>query len=123
MSRVGSGETEVRKVTDITGRDRITVAREIEDESEAVGDVFESNGQLYEELEVFNHVTVPQEHYINSVNGYETFNGPIKAGDGSIGKPDAVTERVSRMLWDEFTIDLDDYEDIAVVDIDSVEVM
>ena len=76
-----------------------------------------------EELEVFNHVTVPQEHYVNAVNGYETFNGPIKAGDGGIGKPEAVTERVATLLWDEFSIDLDDHDDIEVVNITAADTL
>lgn len=74
-----------------------------------------------EEMEVFNHVTIAQEHYVNSVNGYRTFDGPIKAGDGGIGEPDAVTERVATLLSDEFGIDVED-RGIEVVEIDSDEV-
>lgn len=91
---------------DVTGHDRIPV---------------EKDG---EEIEVFNHVSVLQEHYVNSVNSYDTFHGPIKAGDGGIGVPDAVTTRVATMLYDEFSIDLEnsDEYDIDVIDPSAEEV-
>lgn len=79
----------------------------------------------YREVEVFDHVSVVQEHYVNSVNGYETFTGKIARGDDSHGTPpQAVTERVARLLWSEFSIDLDadQYDHIEVVDIESDEV-
>ena len=60
----------------------------------------------YEELEVFDHVTVTQQHYVNSVNGYETFTGPIAGGDDPhLSEPEAVTKRVADLLWHEFGID------------------
>lgn len=71
-----------------------------------------------EEVTVYDHVTVVEEHYVNSVNGYETFNR-VKKGDDSHGSPpEAVTERVARLLWHEFNIDLDksEYDNIRVVD-------
>lgn len=94
-------------MTELTGRDRLKVERD------------------GEEVEVFNHVTVPQEHYVNSVNGHETFHGPIKAGDGGIGQPDAITERVTKVLHDEFHIGEATLEeqDIEVIDINAVDVL
>lgn len=74
-----------------------------------------------EEIEVFNHVTVTEQHYVNSVNGYESFAGPIDAGDGSIGSPEAVTERVATLVRDEFGIDVEDHG-IDVIDVESAEV-
>ena len=71
-----------------------------------------------EELEVFDYVRVLQEHHVNSVNGYETFVGPILEGDGSSGQePEAITKRVADLLWDEFSIDGEISErEIRVVD-------
>lgn len=75
-----------------------------------------------EEVEVFNHVTVPQEHYVNAINGYETFHGPVQAGDGGIGQPDAVTRRVANLLLDEFNLDVRD-QGIDVIDLDAEDVV
>lgn len=77
----------------------------------------------YETLEVFDHVTVTQQHYINSVNGYETFTGKIAGGDDpSLDEPEAVTERVANLLWHEFGIDGLPSMGIRVVDIESDDV-
>lgn len=107
---------------EIPRRDRYTVAREIEDEEEAEGEIIELDGQLYEELQVFNHVSVSENHYVNSVNGYETFEPDIAEGDMGRGPaPDYVTERVADLLWNEFSIDLEDH-DIEAIDLASDEV-
>jgi hypothetical protein len=77
----------------------------------------------YETIEVFDHVTVTQQHYINSVNGYETFTGKIAGGDDpSLDEPEAVTERVANLLWHEFGIDGLPSMGIRVVDIESDDV-
>ena len=89
---------------DIPRRDRYTVIRDDE------------------EIEVFNHVSVSQHHYVNSVNGYETFEPDIAMGDMGKGPaPDYVTERVADLLWSEFTIDVEDHG-IEVIDLASDEV-
>lgn len=81
------------------GRDRITV----EDE----------NG---EEIEVFNHASVVERHYVNSVNGYETFEPIVSEGNSMAGeKPDAITERLARVLYDEFGCEVEDLG-IRVID-------
>lgn len=77
----------------------------------------------YETLEVFDHVTVTQQHYVNSVNGYETFTGKIAGGDDPhLDEPEAVTERVANLLWHEFGIDGLPSMGIRVVDIESDDV-
>jgi len=77
----------------------------------------------YETVEVFDHVTVVQEHYVNSVNGHESFHGKIERGDGShLEPPEAVTERVAEYLWHEFSIDGLPSMGIRVVDIESDDV-
>lgn len=77
----------------------------------------------YETLEVFDHVTVIQQHYVNSVNGYETFTGKIAGGDDPhLDEPEAVTERVANLLWHEFGIDGLPSMGIRVVDIESDDV-
>ena len=69
-----------------------------------------------ERIEVFNHVSVAQFHYVNSINGYETFEPNIKRGDMMGGrKPQAVTERVATVLYDEFMIEVEDHG-IRVID-------
>jgi hypothetical protein len=53
-----------------------------------------------EELHVFNSVTVRQEHHVRA-GAYETFTGPILAGDGSTGEqPAAITPKVRALLRD-----------------------
>jgi hypothetical protein len=70
------------------------------------------------EVEVFDHVTVTESHYVNSVNGYETWQ-EISAGDDPVGdQPDAVTKRVADLLWHEFSINVEK-EGIEVVDVAS----
>lgn len=76
-----------------------------------------------EEYEVFDHVSVEEYYYVNSVNGYEAFEPQIFAGNNPDKKPEAVTERVARLLWGEFGIDLDNRDDIEVVDMDEAEVV
>ena len=88
----------------LTGRDRITVERD------------------GKEIDVFNHVSVSTHHYVNSVNGYETFEPDVVKGDMGRGpQPDAVTPRVAKILRDEFHADVDDLG-IEVIDPDSDEV-
>ena len=96
--------------------ERATVAIKDEDVSwdEATEDEIE-------ELEVFDHVSVTQQHYVNSVNGYETYVGKIAGGDDPhLDKPEAVTERVADLLWHEFSIDGElEERGIRVVDMSS----
>lgn len=88
----------------ITGRDRLTVERD--------GD----------RIELYNHVSVAMHHYVNSVNGYETFEPEVSKGDmGGGPQPEAVTERVAAVLSHEFGIDTEDHG-IEVVDVESDEV-
>lgn len=70
-----------------------------------------------EELEVYNHVTVTQEHHLRP-GDTETFTGRIHAGDGGIGPPDAVTAWLAEDLWHELGIDLDNYG-IERIDVES----
>lgn len=71
-----------------------------------------------EELTVYDHVTIMQQHYINPVNGYETFHGRVSAGDGPAqGEPDAVTKRVADLMWTEFGMDIANNDRIRVIDI------
>lgn len=81
------------------GRDRITVE--------------DGDG---EEVVVFNHASVVERHYVNSVNGYETFEPVVAKGDNMAGeKPEAITERLARVLYDEFGYKADEH-DIRVID-------
>lgn len=68
---------------DLTGRDRIPVVKD------------------GEEIDVFNHVSVSTHHYINSINGYESFEPDVAKGDMGRGpQPEAVTPRVASLLRD-----------------------
>lgn len=88
-----------------TGRDKIEV--EINDERKTV----------------WNAVSVLADNKINSVNGYETFYGPIHVGDGSLDMtPDAVTKRVARILDDEFGIRVEE-RGIEVIDVEEADVI
>lgn len=89
---------------DLTGRDRITV---------------EKDG---ERIDVFNHASISQHHYVNSVNGYETFEPSIAKGDMGDGpKPEAVTPRLATLLYDEFRVEVEQ-QGIDVIDPESEEV-
>ena len=75
-----------------------------------------------EEVEVFNHASVVQRHYVNSVNGYESFEPIVSEGDTGRGRtPEAVTKRLSDLLYDEFGIDVEDIG-VRVIDPGSEEV-
>lgn len=87
---------------DTTGQDRITVERD------------------GEEIEVFNHVSVINRHYINSVNGHESFAPIITSGD-SDERVDVVTERVADYLWHEWGIEAEK-QGIEVIDPEDEEV-
>ena len=78
----------------------------------------------YDEVVVFDHVSVERKFYVNSVNGYEEFEPDIAQGDMGRGPaPEAVTKRVADLLWHEFSIDLSkDKYDIRVVDVESDDV-
>jgi hypothetical protein len=97
--------------------ERATVA--IKDEDVSWDEAFE-NDEIGE-LEVFDHVTVMRQTYVNSVNGYETYVGKIAGGDDPhLDKPEAVTERVADLLWHEFGIDGElEERGIRVVDMSS----
>lgn len=83
---------------DLTGRDTLTVERD------------------GEQIEVYNHVSVSRHHYVNSVNGYEEFKASLTKGDMAEGpEPEAVTDRLARLLWGEFGITVED-RGIDVID-------
>lgn len=92
--------------SDLTGRDQLTVVVD------------------GEEVEVWNSVSVSTHHFVNSVNGYETFEPSIAMGDMGVGPaPEAVTERVADLLRSEWHIDVEDLDDdIRVIDPDDEEV-
>jgi hypothetical protein len=49
------------------------------------------------------------EHYVNSVNGYETFKPDIAKGDkGRRPQPEGITQRVADLLWAEYSIEVED---------------
>jgi hypothetical protein len=84
-----SGDARDAHEVNLTGKDRILVERQ------------------GEEVEVFNHENVSTHHYVNSINGYESFEGDVYPGDYPAGEPpEAVTPRVTRLLYDEFGIDV-----------------
>lgn len=74
-----------------------------------------------EEVEVFNHVSVEQKHYVRP-GGYDSFNGRIGRGDDPTNKrPLAVTPAVTDMLSD-FGIDPASDYGIRTIDPDSQDV-
>lgn len=99
---------------DVTGKDRIHVAREVDKDDDPD---FVQDGQPYEELEVFNHVNVATRHYVNSVNGHETFEPQIGAGDMT-EPPEYVTERIAKHLYDEWLIEVEKHG-IEVIDVNA----
>jgi hypothetical protein len=79
-------------------------------------DVIIVEDEAGEEVQVFNHASVVERHYVNSVNGYETFEPVVSKGDSMGGeRPDAITERLARVLYDEFGYKADEH-DIRVID-------
>jgi len=89
---------------DVTGRDVLTVERD------------------GEQIEVYNHVSVSRHYYVNSVNDYEEFKASLSKGDMSEGsEPEAVTDRLARLLWGEFGITVED-RGIDVIDLADDEV-
>lgn len=73
----------------------------------------------YDEVKVFDHVTVVQSHYVNSVNGHETHTQKIAGGDSfDLPEPDAITQRVAEWIQGEFSVSASELErrDIQVVD-------
>lgn len=97
----------------ITGKDIVHLAKEVEDEEMAD---FSENDQHYVEMEVYNHVSVMTRHYVNSVNGHESFAPTVTAGD-SEQVPDYVTERIAEYLWMEWGIEVSELEaGIQVID-------
>ena len=108
-------------------RERITLAREIDDEQaeETDNDVFTADGQLYEEIEVWNYLNVTLAHQVRGGNPtHETFYGSSRIEQGGGGKqPDYVTEWVAEELWHEHGIDLPTDEfNIEVVDVEADDV-
>jgi len=94
--------------------ERCTVVRKTNDEVPWEDATFAGD---CEELEVFDHVTVSQQHYVNSVNGHETFTGRIAGGDDyALPEPEAVTKRVAEVLVAEFGINDLESRGIQVVD-------
>jgi hypothetical protein len=91
--------------SDITGHDRIPVEL--------------PNG---EEAEVFNHCSVTTRHYVNSVNGHETFEPSVSPGDmRGTDTPDYITQRLARYLQMEWGIDATELG-IQVIDISDDEI-
>jgi len=83
---------------DVTGQDVLTVERD------------------GEQIEVYNHVSVSRHYYVNSVNGYEELKASLTKGDMAEGpEPEAVTDRLARLLWGEFGITVED-RGIDVID-------
>lgn len=74
-----------------------------------------------EEVEVWNHCNVQTRHYVNSVNGHETFGPILTAGDSRDELDTYVTERLASYLNSEFDINVEDL-DIEVVNIEDPEV-
>lgn len=79
-------------------------------------------GEVYiesedESVEVFDHVTVTVQHYINSVNGYESYQPIISAGN-TTEQPEAVTKRVAMLVQDSWSFDVTD-SGIRVIDMDA----
>ena len=66
-----------------------------------------------EELVVANACDVSTKHKINSINGYDTFTAGISWPRGI--EPDAVTERVARLLRSDFNVDLTPHN-IEIID-------
>jgi len=75
------------------------------------------------EVKIYDHVSVSTHHYVNSVNGYETFEASIARGDIGRGPaPDYITERLGRLLHDEFGVEPEE-KGIEVVDPDEVQLI
>lgn len=92
---------------------------DVKDSDKDWEDVEEDDVETYE---VFDHVSIIMEHYINSVNGYETYPEKVAAGDNPLNeKPEAITERVADMLWHEFGLE-PETRDIEVINMDSDDV-
>jgi hypothetical protein len=71
-----------------------------------------------EEVEVFGLVSVTVEEQTQfRPAGQETFRGSveIEAGDGGIGAPEAVDQRVAEAIYAEYGIEVTDH-DIRVID-------
>ena len=89
---------------DVTGQDRIVVERD------------------GEELYVTNHCSVVERHYVNSVNGYESFEPIISNGDSMAGeKPEYITATLAKTLYDEFGYEAEE-NGIEVIDFEEEEV-
>lgn len=69
-----------------------------------------------EQIEVFNHASVKQFHYVNAFGGDESFEPVVTAGDAEY-KPDYVTERLANYLWHAFGIEVEKL-DIGVVEVE-----
>lgn len=103
----------------ITGNDRVHVAKEVSSEDQAD---YTDDGTHYVELEVFNHVNVQTRHYVNSVNGHESFEPRIGAGDME-EPPDYVTKRIAEYLWHEWGIEVESLDvGIQVIDTEAEDV-
>lgn len=107
-------------------RERITVARPAPDDAdEDAEDVFEADGELYEEIDVWNFLNVTLAHQVRGGNPTQvTFYGSSRIEQGGGGKqPEYVTHWVAEELWHEHGIDLPTDEfDIEVVDVTDDEI-
>jgi hypothetical protein len=75
-----------------------------------------------EEKEVYNWVNIKQPAIVRGSNPVvERFTAEIGAGDSQM-HPEAVTSWVAEELLYEFNIDLDTYNEIEVIDVESEEV-
>lgn len=101
----------------VMGKDTIKCMLPLDEEGDVPEDeVVRYDGVRYQVVEVYNHATVTKSHYINSVNGYETHVIDLGQGDTRDVVPEYVTERLARILRDDFGIDVDD-RDIGVVNV------
>lgn len=113
-------------------QDNLEVGIAIEDESDAddPDKVYEYDGQLYEDIRVWNHLNVTIAHQVHGEGRLETFLGSSRIEKGGGGaEPDYVTTWVAEELWHEHNIDLGLFDhggtdefDIEVIDIESDEV-
>lgn len=106
-------------------RERLEVARKIEDEIVTDNETFvDDDGQRWEEIVVWNFVNVTMAHQARGSGTIETFKdaSSIEIGGGG-PQPDYVTKWLAHELWHEFGIDLPSESfNIEVVDIESDEV-
>lgn len=78
---------------------------------------YERDESVVHEKTVFDSVTVTKLHNVHPTGNYETEH-EVHAGDELGRQPEAVTERVAKQLWQDFSIAVEDMDGIEVVDMD-----